>query len=77
MLGITNMEWGRLAVPISLEAINKGAGYLRKVSARRHLVWLSIANISPRTEFMRNQGCQIYKITGKITEKHCRLAGHN
>ena len=64
-------------MPISLEARNKAAGYLHKVSARRHPVWLGIANISPKTECMRNQDCRIYKITGKITEKHCRLVGHN
>ena len=48
---------------------------IRKVRAKRHPVLPGIANISPRTECMRNQGCRIYKITGKITESTAGLTG--
>ena len=41
---------------------------VHKVSAKENPVWLGMANISSSTECTRNQGCRIYRITGKITE---------
>ena len=40
---------------------------MRKVSAEGHPVSLGMAKNFPRTECMRNQGCWIYRITGKFT----------
>ena len=48
-----------------------------KVSAKGYPVLLGMANTSPNSEYMMKQGCRIYRITGKITEKHCRLTRHN
>ena len=44
------------------------SGRMRKVSAEGNPVLLGMANNSSRTECMRNQGCRIYRITGKFSE---------
>ena len=62
---------------VSIEKIISKHLFNLKVSTRRHPVLLGMAKLSLRTECMSNQGCRIYKITGKITKKHCSLAGHN
>ena len=69
MPDITHIEWAGFAV--------KASGYARwvqrgirvcKVSEERHPVLLDMANITHRTVCRRNQGCWIYKITGKFIE---------
>ena len=48
--------------------LNPEGRRVRKVSAMRHPVLLGMANFSPESEYMRNQGCRIYRITGKFAE---------
>ena len=49
------------------------------MSAKGHPVLLGMDNFSPESECMRNDGCRIYRITGKFTElgvQSCRAYLH-
>ena len=60
---------------VSIEKILSGR--ICNVNIRRHSVLLGMVNTSTNSEYLRKQGYEIYRITGKITKKHCRRPMQN